>query len=127
MKKNRLGLTARIDRIISGGVRKQILCFCLVTFAVIAIFLITSLFFNDDVTFFGLGENSRLCRMQGLLYHFIDPGNISIEKSNGIGAQIFVLLFTMTGMVLLGGLLITTLSNIVERRVSNIEEGKVVY
>lgn len=127
MKKTRLGLTARIDRIISGGVRKQILCFCIVTFAVIAIFLITSLFFNDDVTFFGLGENSRFCRMQGLLYHFIDPGNISIEKSNGIGAQIFVLFFTMSGMVLLGGLLITTLSNIVERRVSNIEEGKVVY
>ena len=126
MKRNRLGLTASIDRIISGGVRKQLLCFCIVTLAVIVIFLISSLFFNEDVTFFGLGENSKFCRMQGLLYHFIDPGNISIEKNNGIVAQIFVLFFTMTGMVLLGGLLITTLSNIVERRVSKIEEGKVV-
>ena len=127
MKKNKLGLIARIDRVISGGVRKQIRCFCLITLAVIGLFLISSLFFSEDVTFFGLGENSKLCRMQGLLYHFIDPGNISLEKNNGVAAQIFVLFFTLSGMVLLGGLLITTLTNIVERRVSNIEEGKVVY
>lgn len=129
MKKNRLGLTARIDRIISGGVGKQILCFFLVTVGVIIIFLAASLLFNEEITFFGLGsgEYGKFCRMQGLLYHFIDPGNISIEKNNGIGAQIFVVFFTIIGMVFLGGLLITTLTNIVERRVSNIEEGKVVY
>lgn len=129
MKKNRLGLTARIDRIISGGVGKQILCFFLVTVGVIIIFLVASLLFNEEITFYGLGsgEYGKFCRMKGLLYHFIDPGNISIEKNNGIGAQIFVVFFTIIGMVFLGGLLITTLTNIVERRVSNIEEGKVVY
>jgi hypothetical protein len=129
MKKNRLGLAARIDRIISGGVGKQILCFFLVTVGVIIIFLVASLLFNEEITFYGLGsgEYGKFCRMKGLLYHFIDPGNISIEKNNGIGAQIFVVFFTIIGMVFLGGLLITTLTNIVERRVSNIEEGKVVY
>lgn len=127
MKTNRLGLIAKIDRIISGGVRKQVRCFLIITFAVIGLFLITSLFFNEDVTFFGLGENSKLCRMQGLLYHFMDPGNIYIEQVNGVGAQIFVILFALSGMALLGGLLITTLTNIVERRVSDIEEGKVIY
>lgn len=127
MKRNNLGLIAKIDRIISGGVKKQILSFCLFTLGVIVAFLIVSLFFNEDVTFFGMENNSRLSRMQGLLYHFIDSGNLSLETGNGVGVQIFVLFFTLSGMVLLGGLLITTLTNIVDRRIANIEEGKVVY
>lgn len=127
MKKNSLGLIATIDRIISGGVKHQLVSYCIVTGGVIILFLILSLLFNDDVTFFGMGEGSRICRMQGLLYHFMDPGNLSKEMESGTGAQLFVLAFTLFGMVLLGGLLITTLTNIVERRISNIEEGKVVY
>ena len=127
MKQIKSAIMERIDPVISGGVAKQIRTYLLFIACTIVAFLTLSLLFNDDVTFFGMGEGSRLCRMQGLLYHFIDPGNLQMEAGSGFWPQAFALVFALFGMVLLGGLLITTLTNIVERRVSNIEEGKVVY
>ena len=125
MKKHNLGLIERLDKIISGGLSKQIMALLKITGGVIVIFAVLSLIFPVDITFDGQEVSGIFSRIPGLLYHFLDPGNISDASSPG--AQAFVTIFAITGMILLGGLLITTLTNIVERRIANIEEGKVVY
>lgn len=130
MKKKNISFIEKIDRIISGGVSKQLISFFIFTGLVILGFMLVSLLFGEDVTFYGEEQmygNARLDRMAGLLYHFMDSGSLSKTADNGFIVQAFVFLFTFAGMVLLGGLLITTLTNIVDRRVSDIEEGNVVY
>ena len=69
----------------------------------------------------------RLERIKGLFYHLIDPGNLSLESHNIIGIQVFTGIVAALGMVLLSGMLITTLTNVVERRVSDVLDGNVVY
>lgn len=130
MKKKNISFIEKIDRIISGGVSKQLISFFIFTGLVVLGFMLVSLLFGEDVTFYGdeqIYGNARIDRMAGLLYHFMDSGNLSKTAGSGFGVQLFVFLFTFAGMVLLGGLLITTLTNIVDRRVSDIEEGNVVY
>lgn len=60
-----------------------------------------------------------------MIYHFLDPGYLNDDETPAV--QGFMLLISLAGMVLLGGLLITTLSNIVERRVDGVERGLVNY
>ena len=129
MKKKNISFIEKIDRIISGGVSKQLISFFIFTGLVVLGFMLVSLLFGEDVTFYGdeqIYGNARIDRMAGLLYHFMDSGNLSKTAGSGFGVQLFVFLFTFAGMVLLGGLLITTLTNIVDRRVSDIEEGNVI-
>ena len=130
MKKKNISFIEKMDKIISGGISKQLISFFIFTGIVVLGFMLISFLFGEDVTFYGEKEiygNVRFERLSGLLYHFMDPSSLAKTAGNGIVVQVFVFLFTFAGMVLLGGLLITTLTNIVDRRVSDIEEGKVVY
>ena len=52
-------------------------------------------------------------------------GNIYEETT--VGARFFATIVAVLGMVLMGGLLVTTFSNIVDKRVSKLDDGKVVY
>lgn len=127
MKKSKrnIDFIKTIDRIISGGIGKQILSFFGFTVLIIIIFIVATLFIPETAEIFGI--DGKLCRIKGLLYHFLDPGSLPNEMNSTPGVQIITALFSLLGMFLLGGLLITTMTNIVERRVSDIEEGKVTY
>lgn len=123
--KNKLSLIEKFDRTLSGGFLKQITWLTLFTLMVLAILVGISLLFPEGDQIFGMG--GRLERIKGLFYHLIDPGNLSLENHNVIGIQVFTGIVAALGMVLLSGMLITTLTNVVERRVSDVMDGNVVY
>lgn len=58
------------------------------------------------------------------LGHFFNAGNFN--KADGI-ANGWVLIINVFGMILMTGLLISVLSNLLERRVDNIENGRITY
>ena len=122
---NRLNFTERLDRTISGGFLKQIKWLIGFTLIVLALLIAISLIFPDTTEIYGI--EGKFGRIKGVLYHLIDPGNLSLETNNAVGIQVFTGIVAALGMVLLSGLLISTLTNVVERRVSDIEDGKVVY
>lgn len=109
------------DRIISGGIRNQLLSFIAVIGGVVGLYILLAL--KSDCSILTHGDGWGKAR--GVIYHFLDPGYLNDDETPTV--QFFMLLVSLTGMVLLGGLLITTLSNIVERRVANVERGLVTY
>ena len=115
----------RLDRTLSGGFLKQIKWLLGFLFIVLTILVCISLIFPAGEEIYGI--HGKLGRIKGVLYHLIDPGNLSLETNNAVGIQVFTAIVAGLGMVLLSGLLITTLTNVVERRVSDIEDGNVVY
>lgn len=123
--KRKLSLIEQFDRTLSGGFLKQITWLTLFTIIVLAVLVGISLIFPDGYQIFGM--DGRLERIKGLFYHLIDPGNLSMESHNIIGIQVFTGVVVALGMVLLSGMLITTLTNVVERRVSDVLDGNVVY
>lgn len=123
--KIKLNFIERLDRTLSGGLLKQIKWLLGFMLIVLTILICISLVFPAGEEIYGI--HGKLGRIKGVLYHLIDPGNLSLETNNAVGIQIFTAIVAGLGMVLLSGLLITTLTNVVERRVSDIEEGNVVY
>lgn len=115
----------RLDRTLSGGFLKQIKWLLGFLFIVLTTLICISLIFPAGEEIYGI--HGKLGRIKGILYHLIDPGNLSLETNNAVGIQVFTAIVAGLGMVLLSGLLITTLTNVVERRVSDIEDGNVVY
>lgn len=124
MKRN-FSLIERLDRTLNGGFLKQIKWLLGFLSVVLSILICVSLLFPDGEEIYGI--HGRFGRIKGILYHLIDPGNLSLETNNVVGIQVFTAIVAGLGMVMLSGLLITTLTNVVERRVSDIEEGNVVY
>lgn len=123
--KNRLSWTERLDRTLSGGFLKQIKWLVGFTFMVLAILVGISLLLPEGSEIYGI--EGKFGRIKGVLYHLVDPGNLSLETDNAVGIQIFTGIIAALGMILLSGLLITTLTNVVERRVADVAEGNVVY
>lgn len=123
--KRKLSFIEQFDRTLSGGFLKQITWLTIFTLMILAVLVGISLLFPEGDQIFGMG--GRLERIKGLFYHLIDPGNLSLESHNIIGIQVFTGIVAALGMVLLSGMLITTLTNVVERRVSDVLDGNVVY
>lgn len=115
----------RLDRALSGGLVRQLTWLAVFTLAIFVLIGAVSLIFPEDVSVFGL--SGRMCRLKGILYHFLDPGNMVQENGNRGYVQIFTFIIAVTGMAVFSGMLITTFSNIVDRRVSDVENGHVVY
>lgn len=110
-----------IDRTISGGTGKQLSFLLFLIFISLIIFMLVSLIFQ--VTF---NESSGFWGRLGKVYcHFLDPGELSRE--NTPGGIILAFLITLSGSVLMSGVLISTISNIIDRRVDHIKSGQVVY
>lgn len=112
------------DSILSGGILKQLglyaaIILCVYVVCVLAVWICgSSLFVScEDSTLGG--------SMRGVLFYFFDAGNLHSETS--VSAKILTPIVAFLGMVLLSGLLITTLSNIVERRVEHVAKGLVTY
>lgn len=124
----RLGMEY-FDSILSGGILKQLGLYGLTILVVYLLCVVVS---------FGLaslgGGTLNICQpaetscsfnvWRGVLYHFLDPGNLNQEEGWGAVVAPFISLF---GMILLGGILVTTLSNIVDRRVEQIANGLITY
>lgn len=114
----------RLDKALSGGLFKQLLWLFAFVLGVLVFLVILSLvFLPKDLSI--MGFSGPFCRIQAVLYHFLDPGNIYEETT--AGARFFTTIVAVLGMVLMGGLLVTTFSNIVDKRVSKLDDGKVVY
>ena len=114
------------DSILSGGLFKQLGIFTVTiltvyVLCVLAIWMCRKpLFISEKADQLTFAES-----LQGVLYHFMDSGNLYQEQS--ANTKIITTIISFLGMVLLSGLLITTLTNIVGRRVDNVAKGLVTY
>ena len=97
MKKGKrdINIIKGIDRIISGGIGKQALSFLGFTLIIIIIFIVATLFIPETAEIFGI--DGKLCRIKGLLYHFLDPGSLPNEMNSTPGVQIITALFSLLG------------------------------
>ncbi|KUL21863.1 RyR domain-containing protein [Chlorobium limicola] len=128
-----------LDKTVSGSFWKQIVFAIAFTVGIFGFFAVISLITVPDIAskpktrepsaeqcnplnheIKGLGTN----RYWALLSQFLDPGNIDKAEEEH---RILTSLVAIAGSVTLGGLLIATLSNILERRVDRIKNGDVRY
>lgn len=110
-----------IDRTISGGIKAQItlLVVTILTILLIAALVVTCLHIE-------LGREEEWSEQLWVIYNnFVDPGN-QFEQLGWIN-RLAVSVISLLGSVLLGGVLISTISNIIERRVDTIRTGKAYY
>lgn len=110
-----------IDRTISGGIKGQI---TLLSIVIIGVFFIASaLVICLNI---GLGCEDNWTDQLWVLYNnFVDPGNQNSQQ--GTGNRLTVIIISLLGSILLGGVLISTISNIIERRVEAVRTGKAYY
>lgn len=110
-----------VDRTISGGIGPQLTLLCLSIVSLLAIFFILALIFR-----IGMGNGMSIGENFWALYNsFIDPG--AIASVEGWGSRLFAVIVSLAGSILLGGVLISTISNIIERRVDAVRSGSVTY
>jgi len=110
-----------IDRTISGGIKGQI---TLLIAVIVGVLLIASIIVS--LLHIGLDSNKEWCEQIWILYNnFVDSGNQFSQKE--WGNRILVSIISLLGSILLGGVLISTISNIIERRVDTIRNGKAYY
>ena len=108
-----------LDRIISGGSKAQIVLLAATILLVLLVFSIIVIFIDLG------GTNSWTERIWIVYNNFVDPGHqIGIK---GFCNRTLVIFVSLLGSITLGGLLISTISNIIERRVDAIRSGKVIY
>ncbi|GHV80595.1 hypothetical protein AGMMS49944_23860 [Spirochaetia bacterium] len=106
-----------IDRAISGTVGRQLLFFAGTAIAVFAVLLgVSSLLYPPEGPFDG--------RFWTLVINFIDVGGF--DETAGVG-RVLILITNIFGMVLLTGMLVSVLTNIIERRIDRVKDGEVYY
>ncbi len=113
----------RIDNAIAGGTKAQIGWLTLFVAILISVFSALAIAGNINV----FESTDTTSKIQGVIYHFIDQGNQSMEHNQTIWVQLFTFTISFLGMIFMNGMLISALSNTIERRVSNIERGLVTY
>ncbi len=114
-----------IDNAVSGGMGVQVLTLAVVVLAILALFATVIAVYTVIVEGSGDFVGSRLWKM----YHvFVDPGN-GMEVSGAWTGwkRIGVICVGISGSVFFGGLLISTISNIIERRVDALKSGQFRY
>ena len=120
MMKTNLKLS--IDRTLSGGIARQLSVFILFILIVLLSFRLLFLLFDIPLSRADTGDEYGT--FWNLLYFFSDGGS----QTNAVtGNRLPVYLLSIFGSVLLGGVLISTLSNIFERRVEKVASGKTHY
>jgi hypothetical protein len=117
MKNTLRKISRLIDRVMSGTIGEQLLFFsCASVLVFLALFVGSALFFPSD-------EPADI-RFWHIVFNFIDVGGF--EDTHGIGRGL-LLLINLFGMVLFGGMLVSVLTNIIERRIDRVKDGKVHY
>ena len=110
-----------IDRTISGGIKSQLTLLLVTIATVLTIFFIIAMLFSIQLH----GHEEWGERLWVVYNNFVDPGN-QIEETAWPN-RILVGLISISGSVLLGGVLISTISNIIERRVGVVYAGRMTY
>ena len=118
--KQKLHFQEIIDKAISGGIWKQIIFLSTIVFGFFIIILGLTLIVNH---FLPIWNDDLLLRK--IYTNFIDIGTQCEEDM--LLPQIIAGIIGLLGSILLTGLLISTFSNIFERRVEAIRLGKVTY
>lgn len=111
-----------IDRILSSGIRWQLLFLVVVIAFFILLFIVIEWVTGSTLT---IKENEPRNILLDVYYHFADPGNQYVVE--GAGNRLLALFISITGSVLMGGLLISIFSNIIDRRVERAREGQISY
>jgi len=111
-----------VDRTLTGGILRQLTVFVLLILFVLFSFWILCQIFGIPLTRSDSGNDFGA--LWNLIYFFTDEGS---QTSAVEGNRFVAFIISILGSVLLGGVLISTLSNIFERRVENAENGLVRY
>lgn len=117
----RLFSQENIDRTISGGITPQIRLLVISILTLLFIFFLIVLVFSIEIG----GSRGFWDKLWMVYNNFIDSGNQVVEQ--GFLNRFLVAIMSLFGTVLLSGVLISTISNIMERRVDAIRTGRVTY
>ena len=110
-----------MDRTISGGIKSQLTLLLVTIATVLAIFFIIVMFFS--IQLYGHEEWGE--RLWVVYNNFVDPGNQMNETA--WSSRLLLGIVSFSGSILLGGVLISTISNIIERRVDVVNTGRMTY
>lgn len=105
------------DRSFSGGIRPQIKWLAFIMLAVYLILVLFSLF-----DFLYTSETTDNGRWLDVLFLMLNPG----KGIGGVGAY-FAVIISVVGMIVFSGMLISVMSNALERRVENYKTGEADY
>lgn len=110
-----------IDQTISGGIKGQV---SLLVAVIVGVLVVSSLIVT--CLHVGLGGMEGWSEQMWILYNnFVDPGNQFSQ--DGWSNRFVVVIISLLGSILFGGVLISTISNIIERRVEVVRTGKAYY
>lgn len=110
-----------IDHTISGGIWPQVK---LLLIAIVVVLVFFSVFVV--LSSIRLGNEQEWDQILWVLYNnFVDAGNqiTEVDWDN----RVLVCIISLFGSILMGGVLISTVSNIIERRVEAVQQGRVTY
>jgi hypothetical protein len=111
-----------IDRAISGTIGRQLLFFSGLTIVVfICLFAASALLYPVDS---GGVRSSADGRFWNMVLNFIDVGGFDDTAGTG---RVLILIANLFGMVIFGGILVSVLTNIIERRIDRVKDGGVFY
>ena len=117
-------LAQNFDRSFSGKWWKQIAWLAGTITVVFFILYIIGIYCGIDISAFSAHEDKESSFFRFLINLFIDPGNVyNLPKEHLWYATIVAI----TGMVLFVGILITVISNMLERRIEHYREGDIRY
>ena len=105
------------DRSFSGGIRRQIKW---LAFIMLAVYLI--LVFLSLLDFFYTSEATNNGRWLDVFFLMLNPG----DGGEAVGSY-FAVIISVVGMIVFSGMLISVMSNVLERRVENYKTGEANY
>ena len=106
------------DRSFSSGLGKQIIWLLAIMLIVYVLLIILSYI----KTFYSPEEGESLGRWYDVIFLLMDPGS-----SSGAMSSPFVIICALIGLVVFSGMLISVISNVLERRVESYLNGETVY
>ena len=108
----------RVDKSLSKSHLSQVFILAFFIVFIFAFFVFLGASINP------IENESYHTRFWNSLSHFFNPG--AFNKGNGLPNG-WIMLINILGMILMTGLLISVLSNLLERRVDNLKNGRVSY
>lgn len=95
----------------------------ILAFTIVFVFLLLVLL---STIFSPLKDGQFMARFWNALSHFFNPGSFNRDESGDI-PNVWIVFINVFGMILMTGLLISVLSNLLERRVDNLKSGRIYY